>query len=97
MKRIHNGLDKRLRWLRSKFYTQLDFEYASGCNHMVMSRYINRETEPLFTSLVRICTRLNLSADWLLLGQNEYAPKLTDREWFQSANYWRDKRWDRMP
>ena len=54
--------------------TWMDFQEASGCNRMVLSRYMSGEVEPYFTSIVRICTNLNVSPKWLILGDESEAP-----------------------
>lgn len=72
--RAKNGLDDRLRKLRSAFRTYQEFEDATGCNRMVMTRYINGEAEPLFTSIVRLCEGLNVDAQWLVMGDEDRKP-----------------------
>lgn len=74
MKKINNGLGDRLRELRYMYGTQQQFEDVTGCNRMVMSRYIDGITEPQFTSLVRICIGLGVDANWLVLGDETRRP-----------------------
>jgi transcriptional regulator with XRE-family HTH domain len=75
--REHEALFERLEQLIALFPSQSAFARAVGIDESQPSFWSRRASQPRALTLMKVCTALNVDANWLLLGRG--APSVPDK------------------
>ncbi len=83
-----NTIGDRIKLARTiKGYTQEELGNLIEISQKQMSKYEVNRANPTIETIIKICKELDISADWLILGERENEPKRPEIKFYEKITH----------